>query len=82
MQILICWKLILPFQSLFSVDTLEDILLLLQNLLTDRDERPRAPGNLYFKTQTACLLVREFLVLNQINDHIFIDKLHTCTSNF
>ena len=38
----------------FSEDTLEDILFLLQNLLTDGDERPRKPGNLFFKTLLAC----------------------------
>ena len=40
----------------FSVDTLEDILLLLQNLLTDRNERPHIPAYLFFK-KTACLFV-------------------------
>ena len=33
-----------------SVDTLEDILLLIDNLLTGRDKRPHTPGYLYFKT--------------------------------
>ena len=54
-----------------SVDTFEDILLLIHNLLTGRDKRPRTPGYLYFKTLLACLLVREFMVLNKINDHVF-----------
>ena len=38
----------------FSVNTLEDMLLLLQNLLTDRDERTHTPGNPYCKTLLAC----------------------------
>ena len=38
----------------FSVNTHEDMLLLLQNLLTDRDERTHTPGNLYCKTLLAC----------------------------
>ena len=54
-----------------SVDTLEDILLLIHNLLTGRDKRPHTPGYLYFKTLLACLLVREFMVLNKTNDHVF-----------
>ena len=32
----------------FSVDTLEDILLLRKNVLADRDERPRIPGPFFF----------------------------------
>ena len=39
----------------FSVVIFEDILLLLQNLLTDWDERPRTPGTLFFETLLACL---------------------------
>ena len=38
-----------------SVDTLEDILLLIHNLLTGRDKRPHTPGYLYFKTLLAYL---------------------------
>ena len=37
-----------------SVDTFEDTLLLLQNLLTDQDERLRIPEYLSFKTLIVC----------------------------
>ena len=67
---------------IFSVDTLENILLSLQNLLMNRDERPCTPGNVSFKALLTCLFVREFLVLNRINDQIFIDQFHSCTNNF
>ena len=37
-----------------SVDTFEDTLLLLQNLLTDQDKRLRIPEYLSFKTLIVC----------------------------
>ena len=37
----------------YSINTFEDTLLLLENHLTDRDERPHTPGYLSFKTLLA-----------------------------
>ena len=48
----------------FSVDTLKDVLLLLENPLTDRDERPNTPGYLSLEH---CVLVPKRIFGSQSN---------------
>ena len=67
MQILPCWNHAgTKLAVTFSVVTFGDTLLLLQNSLTDRMKDPA-------KQDTVCLFLREYLVIHQINDLIFIN---------